>query len=150
MRRILLLSGILASLAQGGCGEDPATTAPEDFPLQVEFVPSASTFSNDMDLVVSLTNRSRKTIYYFVDCPPRVERREGDQWVAANLAWQIACPTTDLLPDLIAPGARVEWGILRAHLFEPVPPGVYRFATAIGKMQLSLQSHWSTEFEVTD
>jgi hypothetical protein len=150
MRRCFLLIGILACLALGGCGEDPAAIQPDDFPLQVEFVPGATTFSNDMDLVVSLTNRSRGTIYYFRGCPPRVERREGDQWVVPDLTWTIACPTVDLLPDPLEPGARVEWRLRRAYLVEPLPPGVYRFPTAIGKTQLPLTPFWSGEFEVTE
>ena len=150
MRRFFLLIGILASLAQSGCGEDPAAMRPDDFPLEVEFVPSATTYSNDMDLVVRLTNRSRGTIYISGECPPGVERREGDLWLAADLVWQIACPAHVPAPSPIEPGASVEWAVRRAHLLAPVPAGVYRFPTKIGKTWGSLEHRWSGEFEVTE
>jgi len=151
MRRFFLLIGILASLAQSGCGEDPTANRPDDFPLEVEFVPSATTYSNDMDLVVRLTNRSRGTIHVFIECPPRVERRDGDLWLAADLAWQVSCPlAVDLLPTPLAPGASLEWSVHRLDVFEPVPPGAYRFTALIGKMQLSLEPRGSDEFVVTE
>jgi hypothetical protein len=150
MRRIIRMLALASVLGLSGCAQDPPAAAPDDFPLEVEFVPTAATFSNDDDLVGVLTNRSRGTIYFMRDCPTAMERREVDRWLVADLSWRIACPLDIPRALPLAPGASFTCLVSPTHLSQPVLPGIYRFPTQIGKSPDSLGPHWSGEFAVTE
>jgi len=150
MRRCIRMLAFASVLGLSGCAQDPPATAPDNFPLEIEFIPTASTFSNDDDIAAVLTNRSRGTIYFLPACPTAMERREVDRWVVADLSWRIACTAEPPWPYPLAPGASVRWLVSRIHLGQPVLPGVYRFPTQIGKTAGSMEPHWSGEFAVTE